>query len=144
MKDAGTYALVIRSENQLTMPVGRLGTYNFDSGYYIYAGSALRGLNSRLKRHLKTEKSLRWHIDYLLQQADITQIWYCLSEERLECVWNKILAQLPGAAPYISGFGSSDCRCNTHLTHFPTIPSFDSFKLKLRNRGLPELYQLTI
>src|SRR4030042_2076976 len=113
MEDAGTYALVIRSENQLNIPVGRLGTYNFNSGYYVYAGSALRGLNSRLKRHLKREKPLHWHIDYLLQQASIIQIWYSLSAERLECAWNEILAQLPGAVPYITGFGSSDCRCRT-------------------------------
>jgi len=143
MYDAGTYALVIRSGNQLLMPVGRLGTHDFNPGYYIYAGSALRGLNSRLKRHLKKEKPLHWHIDYLLQQASVIQIWYSLCEERLECVWNEILAQLPGAVPYIPGFGSSDCKCKTHLTHFPTIPSFDSFRIKLRNRGLPELYQLT-
>ena len=144
MEDAGTYALVIRSENQLIMPVGRLGTCDFNSSYYVYAGSALGGLNSRLKRHLKTEKPLHWHIDYLLQQANIILIWYSLSEARLECVWNEILAQLPGAVPYIAGFGSSDCRCRTHLTYFPTMPSFDSFRLKLRNRGLPELHQFTM
>jgi sugar fermentation stimulation protein A len=144
MTDAGTYALVIHSENQLTMSIGRLGTYDFKSGYYVYAGSALSGLNNRLKRHLRREKSLHWHIDYLLQQANIIQVWYSLSKEKLECVWNEILAQFPGAMPYISGFGSSDCRCKTHLTYFSAIPSFDNFKQELRNRGLPELYQLTI
>lgn len=144
MEDAGTYSLVIRSQNHLLIPVGRLGTHDFPPGYYIYAGSALRCLNSRLKRHLKTEKPLHWHIDYLLQQASIIQIWYSVSEERLECAWNEILAQLPGAAPYITGFGCSDCRCRTHLTHFSTMPSFDSFRLKLQNRGLPELHQLTM
>ena len=144
MGNAGTYALVILSEDRLLLPVGRLGTHEFLPGYYIYAGSALRGLNSRLKRHLKTEKSLHWHIDHLLLQAKVIQIWYSLSEERLECAWNGILAQLPGAAPYIPGFGSSDCRCLTHLTHFSTMPSFDSFREELRDKGLPELYQLTI
>ena len=144
MEDAGTYTLVIRCEDQLLLPVGRLGTHDFPPGYYTHAGSALRGLNSRLKRHLKTEKPLHWHIDYLLQQADVIQIWYSLSEEKLECVWNELLAQLPGAAPHIPGFGSSDCRCRTHLTHFSFMPSFKSFRVKLRDRGLPELHQLTV
>jgi Uri superfamily endonuclease len=135
---------VIRSEHQLFIPVGRLGTHHFPPGYYIYAGSALRGLNSRLKHHLKTEKPLHWHIDYLLLQINVIQIWYSLSKERLECTWNEILAQLPGAAPHIPGFGSSDCRCRTHLTYFSTMPSFDSFRLELQNRGLPELHRLTM
>jgi len=142
MKVAGTYALVIRSENHLLLPVGRLGIQDFPPGYYTYAGSALRGLNSRLKRHLKTEKRLHWHIDYLLLQTNVTQIWYSFSEEKLECVWNEILSQLPGAVPHIRDFGSSDCKCQTHLTHFATIPSFETFRKQLQNRGLPELHWL--
>ncbi len=39
-------------------PIGKLGTHVFPSGYYIYAGSVLRGLNGRLKRHLMAEKLL--------------------------------------------------------------------------------------
>lgn len=135
MKNAGTYALVMHLENSQLLPVGKLGKCDFPAGYYIYAGSALNGLDNRLKRHLKTEKSLHWHIDYLLQQARIIQIWYSLSNNRLECVWNKIIAELPGASPYLTGFGSSDCRCRTHLTYFPTIPSFSKFGDKLLDGG---------
>jgi Uri superfamily endonuclease len=144
MDNAGTYALVFLSEDWLILPIGKLGTHEFPSGYYIYVGSALRGLNIRLKRHLKEGKSLHWHIDYLLPQATIIQIWYSLSKDRLECVWNVILADLPGATPVIPGFGSSDCRCRTHLTHFLATPSFDSFRRELKNRGLPRLCRLTI
>jgi Uri superfamily endonuclease len=109
--NAGTYALVILSKDRLLLPIGKLGTHDFPSGYYIYVGSALRGLNARLKRHLKEGKSLHWHIDYLLLQATIIQIWYSFSKDRLECTWNAILADLPEATPVIPGFGSSDCRC---------------------------------
>lgn len=144
MDNAGTYALVILSQNHLRLQIGKLGTYDFSSGYYIYVGSALQGLNNRLKRHQTAEKSLHWHIDYLLIQTTIIQIWYSLSKDRLECVWNAILSEPPGAAPFIKGFGSSDCRCRTHLTYFLTTPSFDNFKRELKNLGLPRLHRLRI
>ena len=144
MDDAGTYALVIFLKERLHLQIGRLGTYEFPPGFYIYVGSALRGLNSRLKRHLSSEKSLHWHIDYLLLHARIIQIWYSLSNDKLECTWNAIVAGLSGATPFIPGFGSSDCQCRTHLTRFLTAPSFDSFKRELKNSRVPQLRRLTI
>ena len=143
-KQTGTYALVIFSPNHLSLPIGKLGIQDFPVGYYVYAGSALKGLRQRLNRHLTANKILHWHIDYLLQRTSVKQIWYSLSHDRLECKWNAILGELPGATPFIRGFGSSDCRCQTHLTHFLIIPSFSIFKRELENRGLPPLYQLTI
>jgi Uri superfamily endonuclease len=144
MYKAGTYALVILCEDRLRLPIGRLGIHDFPPGYYTYVGSALRGLNGRVKRHLMVKKLLHWHIDYLLLQSTVIQIWYSMSKNRLECVWNSLLTQLPGATPFIPGFGSSDCRCRTHLIHFSTIPSFDSFRQELTNCRLPQLHQLTI
>ena len=144
MDNAGTYALVILNGDRLLLPIGKLGIHDFPSGYYIYIGSALRGLNARLKHHLKEGKSLHWHIDYLLSQATIIQIWYSLGMDRLECIWNMILAGLPGAASAIPGFGSSDCRCRTHLTYFLATPSFDSFRQEVENRGLPRLHWFRI
>jgi Uri superfamily endonuclease len=138
MKDAGTYALVIFCREEFNLQVGKLGTFEILYGFYIYAGSALNGLEKRLKRHMRLEKKLHWHIDYLLQHARIVQIWYSESEERLECTWNGIAATLPGATPFIPGFGSSDCHCRTHLTRFLTIPSFAGFKKELMKRGLPQ------
>lgn len=142
MDDAGTYALVVFSPERACRQIGRLGTHEFPAGFYIYVGSALRGLNSRLKRHLSAEKLLHWHIDYLLRYASITQIWYSLGRDRLECTWQEVVAGLPGATPFIRGFGSSDCRCGTHLTRFLTAPSFSSFQQELQNRRLPPLSRL--
>jgi len=144
MEDDGTYAQVILSEERLILPVGKIGTCNFLPDYYIYAGSALGGLNGRLGRHLRAEKRLYWHIDYLLQHARIIETWHCLGEQKMECAWNRIIAQLSDAVPCISGVGSSDCRCRTHLTHFPAMPSFNSFKRNLRNGGLPRPYRSAI
>jgi len=139
----GTYVFVILSKDWLRLRIGKLGIHDFPPGYYVYVGSALAGLHGRLKHHLKSEKRLHWHIDYLLQQqATIAQIWCALGEDRLECTWNEILAELPGAAPIVPGFGSSDCRCYTHLTHFLTTPSLGDFRQKLRQRNLPQVSRL--
>lgn len=142
MESNGTYALVIHSQSRQKLPVGRFGPCDFQPGYYIYSGSALGGLKGRLKRHFRADKRLHWHIDYLLQYTKIVEVWYSMSEERLECTWNGIVAALHGAVPHIPGFGSSDCRCYTHLTYFSSMPSFDEFSRELRARGLPDSCRL--
>jgi Uri superfamily endonuclease len=134
--------LVILSKDWLRLRIGKLGIHDLPPGYYVYVGSALAGLHGRLKHHLKSEKRLHWHIDYLLQQATVAQIWCALGEDRLECTWNAILAELPGAAPIVPSFGSSDCRCHTHLTHFLTAPSLSGFRQELRQSNLPRVRRL--
>ena len=62
----GTYVLLIELATAATIQVGRLGMLAFAKGYYAYVGSALGGLEQRIDRHLRTEKKLFWHIDYLL------------------------------------------------------------------------------
>ena len=46
----GAYALVLHLERKEEITVGRLGTFAFPAGYYLYAGSALGpgGLEARL------------------------------------------------------------------------------------------------
>ena len=138
----GTYALVVASSDWLRLQVGKLGVHCLPPGYYVYVGSARGGLNGRLKHHLKSEKRLHWHIDYLVKQASVTQIWYAYGENRLECVWNTMVAGLPGATSIIPGFGASDCRCRTHLTHFSTAPPFGNFKQMSNIWGLPHPHRL--
>ena len=130
MNDSGMYALVISLQVELRLRAGRLGIHSLIPGYYVYTSSALGGLSGRLRYHLKLKKSLHWHIDYLLREATIAQIW------------NAIVKSLPGAISSIPGFGASDCRCSSHLTYFPTIPSFNLFEQMLRKSKLPEVYRL--
>jgi Uri superfamily endonuclease len=144
MKYSGTYALVMALRVELRLRAGRLGIHNLIPGYYVYTGSALGGLAGRLRHHLKLEKRLHWHIDYLLREAAIAQVWYALGQLRLECTWNAIVKGLPGAISCIPGFGASDCQCSSHLTYFPTIPSFNLFEQKLRQSRLPEVYRLDL
>lgn len=142
MKDSGTYALVIALNAAFRLVVGRLGVCTLQPGYYVYVGSALGGLSGRVGRHLRSEKKLHWHIDYLLQRASIVQVWYALGQDKLECVWNVIVNDLPGAETSIPGFGASDCKCSSHLTYFPDEPPFDLFGEKLRQSALPQVHKI--
>ena len=108
----GSYVLLIRLPEDETITAGKLGPVRFSRGYYAYTGSALGGLQPRLDRHLRTGKKLHWHIDYLLEKARIEEIVTCHTSERMECATARLLGE---RFNLISGFGSSDCRCKSHL-----------------------------
>jgi Uri superfamily endonuclease len=116
--NSGLYKLVIRLGRRQVIDVGHLGRFAFPSGYYIYTGSAKRGLESRIVRHLRREKRLRWHIDYLLGQARIVEVKRYHGSRYSECELSRRVRALPGSKIVAPGFGSSDCRCSTHLFHF--------------------------
>ncbi len=108
----GVYLLLIKLPEAQTITVGSLGTMQFASGYYAYVGSALGGFKSRLNRHLRKDKTPKWHVDYLLQKASLESIIICETEERVECA---IAQALRGDFESIPRFGSSDCKCPSHL-----------------------------
>ncbi len=111
-----TYQLMIRLHEGARIRVGRLGKFDFTAGCYVYTGSARRNLESRIARHLRREKKLRWHIDYLLNHpaAEVTDVRVFTAPE---CRVNQ---QAPGIIP-VPGFGASDCRrgCKSHLKYIP-------------------------
>jgi Uri superfamily endonuclease len=111
----GAYVLLAHLAEPACIAVGALGERTFEAGYYLYVGSALGGLRARLARHLRAEKRLHWHIDYLLEQARVCEVWWAVSPERLECAWASALSGAAGMAPCAAPFGASDCRCATHL-----------------------------
>ena len=108
----GSYILLIELPEQRRIPVGRLGIIDFLNGFYVYLGSAMNGLESRVKRHLRRDKKLHWHIDYLLSQAHIVEVILLPGEQRIECALAQALAR---TFPPIPHFGSSGCRCKSHL-----------------------------
>ena len=112
----GSYLLILRLHQPITLRIGRLGTYAFPAGYYAYAGSALGpgGLAARVGRHLRREKRLHWHIDYLLEVAEVEDVRMEPGADRLECAWARRLLDAGGVV-VAPGFGASDCRCPTHL-----------------------------
>ena len=115
----GTYALFMRLAEVAEIEVGKLGTFQFQPGYYIYAGSAFGpgGLKARVGRHLRKNKKLKWHIDYLREYMEITDVRFAKSAENQECEWAAEFAAKGGSFP-VKGLGSSDCRCFSHLIYF--------------------------
>jgi len=101
------------------LQVGRLGTFTFPRGIYIYAGSALGpgGLRCRLRRHLQGPETgkFHWHIDYLSARAVDKDFAVVPTSKPLECALNRAVAELESSRIVAAGFGSSDCRCPGHL-----------------------------
>jgi len=112
LEKACTYLLQIDLSEDATVQVGRLGRFRLPAGRYVYTGSARRNLAARLRRHLAAEKTLRWHIDYLLASEAATVVRIFLSKEP-ECQLNQSVK----GDILTPGFGASDCRagCGSHL-----------------------------
>lgn len=132
--EPGTYILVIELVHDAHIRVASLGAIQFVAGSYLYVGSALGGLEARLARHLRQEKRLHWHIDYLLRRGRIREVWYHSGPEHLECVWARALARAPGVSPFASPFGASDCGCHAHLFHSEAMPTLEAFQTHLSGR----------
>jgi len=107
-----TYILLIENYKNKEVFIGRLGKLKFVRGIYVYIGSAKKNLMARIKRHLSENKKKFWHIDYFLdRKTSIKEVW--TSPRQAECR----IAQyfFKNGFPYIKNFGSSDCRCKSHL-----------------------------
>jgi sugar fermentation stimulation protein A len=121
--DSGCYSLIITLERRKRISVGKLGVAHFPAGTYIYTGSAMKGLASRLRRHCRCKKKIHWHIDHLLAlpEARVKQIVVYPPAPGQECRQNQRIAARVGAAVILRRFGASDCQsgCASHLFFFP-------------------------
>ena len=108
----GSYVLLIKLPEAQTVTIGSLQALRYPCGYYAYVGSAMGGFKSRLNHHLKRNKKPHWHVDYLLQKASISSIILSETNNRVECT---IAQALSSQFDSIPGFGSSDCKCRSHL-----------------------------
>lgn len=114
MPEAITYQLQIEVAQPVRIAVGRLGTFLFPAGLYVYTGSARRNIEARIARHLSKKKTLRWHIDYLLASPKAKVVSVKRSSQA-ECDLNqKVRGEV-----LVPGFGASDCRngCGSHLQY---------------------------
>jgi Uri superfamily endonuclease len=123
---SGVYTMLLFVPQKINITVGKLGQQQFPMGHYTYTGSALgKGapLKSRISRHLKKEKRMFWHIDYLLKNKNVSikAIIVTESKEKIECKVNRCLKDTSGAIILVRGFGASDCKnkCGSHLIYFP-------------------------
>jgi Uri superfamily endonuclease len=113
----GTYQLLIYLSQATRIKIGRRGAFRFPKGHYIYTGSAKNGLEARVERHLRKEKKLFWHIDYLLEHASIRRV-FLFEDGSEECSLAKRTLDVPNAKIIVPGFGASDCKCPAHLAYF--------------------------
>lgn len=143
----GTYCLIIEVKKKSALTVGRLGQVEFKPGFYIYVGSALNSLESRVKRHLSSEKKLHWHVDYLLvdSNSDIKEVIYSVGKEKIEC---SLASLISDKSSPVDRFGCSDCKCGSHLFYFEeyenalkgVLSAFED--LKLSAKTLDDLNQI--
>ncbi|HEX7504943.1 MAG TPA: DNA/RNA nuclease SfsA [Syntrophales bacterium] len=140
-QDRGSYLLVLEIARGRRIDVGGLSEVLFPKGYYVYAGSARANLKKRVERHLRRRKQFHWHIDYLRDRAESCKALPVRSSEDLE---HDLAAALGQVADWsIPRFGSSDCRCPTHLFGFKEnpvrTPRFIELLLKFRIDRLDRL-----
>jgi Uri superfamily endonuclease len=114
--DKGVYCLVFKNPS-CCLTIGGIGPRVFGEGWHVYVGSALgSGGLKRVCRHIRLSRERdrvpRWHVDRLLlsDRFALEAVVCARTEAAVECA----LASALGG-PYIPGFGSSDCRCPSHL-----------------------------
>lgn len=110
------YYLLFRLPKAKEVTIGRLGTFQFPAGKYIYVGSAKRHIEARIKRHLKLDKPQHWHFDYIRPYGEIIKVT-TFNRTLEECERAHQLQQQFKASAVAKGFGSSDCKCETHFFH---------------------------
>lgn len=127
------YILLIEIEEKLLLTIGKLGTFQFKPGFYLYVGSARRNLPARINRHLSKNKKLYWHIDYLLTQGEVIEV--ILIKENEECRIVSAIREIPGVSLPVPGFGSSDCKCPAHLFYIQKKNLWRTISTHLWNLG---------
>jgi len=161
-EDRGSYLVALWLSERRVLDVGALGRIDFLPGWYLYAGSAQRGLAARMARHLrigskgtkkilppleqlpsgqhargKGQKRLHWHLDYLSTVASFARAYPIASYRNLECELARGLAEIDGVP--VEGFGSTDCGCRSHLYWFSpkeTFPTLPPSERALRAEGI--------
>ena len=110
--EKGVYLLFFTLKKTVKVRIGKLGSYKFLNGEYCYIGSAKSGYIRRVLRYFSEVKRCHWHIDYLLQFAEVRGIFFyenCFSEEYVS---DKFLKYYK---PVVKKFGASDKKSFSHL-----------------------------
>ena len=132
----GTYALILFADANRSISIGKLGRFTVPPGFYVYVGSACGpgGLSARIAHHEKISRRPHWHMDYLRPALHLKEVWYSYDARGHEHQWANAMGCLKGATRPIVRFGSSDCRCTSHLFAFSVRPSIRLFRDMLHSR----------
>ena len=130
----GIYCLIIKIKEDINIKIGALGRKQFTKGKYVYVGSAQNNLEKRVSRHLSINKKMHWHIDFLLAYPDVAieKVFYRNTSKEQECKTASLLSQCEKP---VQNFGSSDCRCKTHLFRINSLK-------QIKNSGFKKLMTL--
>ena len=115
------YIVGIYVSKPITIEVGSLGRVSFRKGYYIYIGSGGRAPLSRIHRHFRRNKRIRWHIDYLTQYYPALEAYVIWSPNIDEY---GLYLDLCSRYEFIEGFGSSDKRSKSHLFYLGGLDGY--------------------
>jgi Uri superfamily endonuclease len=135
-REPGTYALLMHGAGGSCLQIGRLGRLHLRPGFYVYVGSAFGpgGLPARLRHHLEPScRRPHWHIDYLRPATRLLEVWYSHDRMLQEHAWAAGIRRMRSASTPLAGFGSSDCRCPSHLSFHAERPSHRSLRRALRS-----------
>ncbi len=126
----GSYAVVLRTDIEMKIQIGRLGNLLLKPGFYVYTGSAkgFGGIKGRVMRHIRGSERLHWHIDYLRPHVEPIEVWHTYSPTNREHQWADILFNRFSGEVLLPRFGASDCRCAAHLFYFTQAPVFKTFR----------------
>jgi Uri superfamily endonuclease len=107
-----SYAVYFSITKVIEIYIRRFGSLMFQPGTYVYVGSAKKGIRSRVSRHLRKEKKVYWHIDYLLTRNEVSPLGF-ITSTATECQLNQSI----NGQIVVFGFGSTDClaNCGSHL-----------------------------
>ena len=132
----GTYVLILHVPQMKRLEIGRLGTFDIVPGFYAYLGSAFGsgGIRARVGHHLESVAQPHWHIDWLLSVAVPVEVWYAVSDRKLESEWAEMLHDAKHLRTPIPRFGSSDYHrsMTSHLFYSKRPPSFTWFQRRVR------------
>ncbi|MCP5108209.1 MAG: DNA/RNA nuclease SfsA [bacterium] len=120
-RDRGSYLVILYNEKPFKKEIGSLGEREFKEGFYIYAGSAMKGLESRIKRHMRKSKKRHWHMDYITpSRMKVVKVYRIRRAERLEERLARGLLEI--CDDHVPGFGASDTGMDSHLFYFTDRP----------------------
>lgn len=112
LQDGGVYLVLLQLPAATVLTIGK-EVREFPAGYYGYVGSARHNLSQRLARHARKRKRFHWHIDYLRAAAVYCAGFAIRTPAALE---HDLAAAVAAIAEWqVPHFGSSDCRCFSHL-----------------------------
>ncbi len=120
VKPTGSYLIILYNNKQKKIKTGSLGVLKFQKGYYVYVGSGMNNVFKRIARHRQKGTKKQWHIDYIKEEMKITADIPIVRNDNIECILPDMLISCEGIP--VKNFGSSDCKCESHLYYFSSNP----------------------